>query len=208
MKQASFLTLITGLLLSFFLTACRESKPSEIGYTVQSSSSKIEWKGSAPDHFHTGSFDVTGQITTSSQRELISANFTIPIASIDNYDLQGELKTQLLDHLKSPEFFYLAIYPYARFTLTQCVALPANYVETGAISGANYKITGNFNMLGQTHPITFPAKIKWENDQMNVNALLKIDRTQWGMTMYNDPEGDLYIYPDVELQLSLQAMKE
>ncbi|MND73801.1 YceI-like domain protein [compost metagenome] len=62
-------------------------------------------------------------------------------------------------------------------------------------------------MLGQTHPISFPAKITVNKENLLVEANFKIDRTKWGMLMDSDPNKPLYILPDVNIKLKLISTK-
>lgn len=100
----------------------------------------------------------------------------------------------------------MVIYPTASFKLTKCESYNGNTGDS--VPGANYLITGNFSMIGQTHPMTFPAKINRQNNRITVDALLKLDRTKWGMLTDSDPEKPLYIFPDVDIKLDLEAVKQ
>ena len=168
-------------------------------YTVDGPQSKIEWKGSAPDHFHVGSFAVSGQIHGDSNGNIQSGKFTIPIASIQNFDLPEEVKPQLLDHLKSPDFFNMALYPDATFEIERITPYDKPSREI------THTIQGAFSMLGKTNTITFPAKITMENGIITTKASFNIDRLKWGMTSYNEPEAELYILPEVEIKLDIKA---
>ncbi|MNS47049.1 YceI-like domain protein [compost metagenome] len=187
------------------LASCEKGSEKTEAYKVNENSSTIEWKGSAPDHFHVGSFKVTGELKAGDDGDVKSGDFTIPISSIENFDLQDPVKKQLLDHLKSPDFFNMAIHPNARFQFKKSEPYTGNDEE--AISGANYLLTGNFTMLGQTHPISFPAKITVNKENLLVEANFKIDRTKWGMLMDSDPNKPLYILPDVNIKLKLISTK-
>lgn len=194
------------LFVSFFLLvsvcACskKDNEPSQT-YTVDGPGSKVEWKGSAPDHFHVGAFSVSGEIRRSAGGEIVGGKFKIPIASISNYDLPDEVKPQLLDHLKSPDFFNMALYPEAAFEIQQVVPYGKASADT------THTIRGAFTMLGKTNTISFPAKIVAENDNLTTRASFRFDRLKWGMTSYNDPEKGLYILPEIEIQLDIRAKK-
>ncbi|MEJ8803459.1 hypothetical protein [Pontibacter sp. H249] len=45
------------------------------------------WKGYSPDLFHDGSFSVTSQGIEVENGKVSGGTFTIPIASIENFDL-------------------------------------------------------------------------------------------------------------------------
>jgi len=189
----------------FALLSCKESNIKGIAYQVDEAVSEAAWKGSARDHFHIGSFKVTGSLTTKTDGIVNSGDFIIPISSIQDYDLTDPIRQQLLDDLKSANFFNLALHPTATFHLAH--TSPYHGEDTTAIPGANYLVAGDFTMVGQTHPLSFPAKISITADSLLVEAEFNLDRTKWGMDIYSDTSKPLYIYPDVKITLTVQAGK-
>ncbi|MEQ7798643.1 YceI family protein [Pedobacter sp. ASV1-7] len=199
--------ILLGIIIPGFLmvASCGKEIEKTETYKINESASVIEWKGSATDHFHIGSFKVSGVLVAGADGKVKSGDFTIPISSIENFDLQDAVKQQLLDHLKSADFFNMAIHPNAKFHFTKSDRYYGKDEE--AIAGANYLLTGDFTMLGQTHPISFLAKITTNKESLFVEANFKIDRTKWGMMMDSDPEKPLYIFPDVNIKLRLALIK-
>lgn len=191
------------LLLS--MTACKKNTPKDIAYTVNGTTSKVEWKGSAPDHFHIGSFKLTGSLNTNSKGVISSGEFNIPISSIENYDLENPQRQALLDDLLSDHFFNVVVHPNAKFRITEVKSYTTPVAD--AIEGANYMISGDFSMLGKTNFISFPAKITSTAESLITEAKFKIDRTKWGMNIYSDPAGQLYILPDINISLNIQSSK-
>ena len=198
----SFLSAV--VLAAIVLAGCNKTKNGNRTYEVNNATSVAEWKGSAPDHFHIGSFGVQGAVTTTADGTIKEGKFIIPISSIQDFDLPDPVRQQLLDHLKSPDFFDMALHPNAAFEITQIEAYSG---QTG-ITGANTLVTGNFTLIGQTHPITFPAKISYTSDSLKVTATLQIDRTKWGMTKYSDSTSAEYIIPNADISLNVQAAKK
>ncbi len=87
--------------------------------------------------------------------------------------------------------------------------LPKTRPFDGAVAGANAMIEGEFTLLGITHSISFPAKVVVKENQLLLEAKLKIDRTRWSMNYAADPAlGAHHIYPDVELYLKISALKK
>ncbi|WP_199118603.1 YceI family protein [Pedobacter sp. ASV28] len=196
-------TIILLISLSLAFTACQQINKQEIAtYQINSKTSAIEWKGSAPHHFHSGSFDAMGEIVMENDT-IKGGDFSIPIASITNYELPAEPKEQLLTHLKSPDFFNAALHPYAKFLITH-----AKLLSVDTTAQANYLISGDFTLIGQTHPLSFPAKIIFSGDSLKATATFKFDRLKWGMTSYNDPAQEMYILPDIEVKLNIHAAKK
>lgn len=196
MKRISYLRIMAFCALA----ACSQKDTNTTtAYKVNESQSSIEWKGSAPTHFHRGAFKVSGTLQTNKERKITGGDFNIPIASISNFDLSGEEQNELLKHLKSSDFFNVAIHPEARFHITKV----EDY--TDASSPANAKITGEFTMIGATHSISFPAIVKVENGKLSAEGNFTLNRLNWGMNSYNDPEKGLYILPDVDLVIKIYS---
>ena len=197
MKKALFFALLTA---SF--SACKKTDPQLTNYQVNSTDSKIQWKGSAKDHFHVGSFDLEGNLTVVGTT-VTGGDFTIPISSITDDDLPDPLRQKLLDDLTSPNFFNLVVYPQSKFHIT--AVAPYRGGDTSAVPGANYLVTGDFTMIGETHPQSFPAMISVIGDSLKSEATFKLDRTKWGMKIYTDTADALYVYPDVDISLHVRA---
>jgi polyisoprenoid-binding protein YceI len=196
-----FLTLIT---LFSFIFQVFSPETQTYNYALDESKSVIEWSGASPNTSHQGSFGVTSSGIQVEDGTIKGGSFVIPIASIKNFDLPKTIKPVLLKHLKSKDFFNIALYPEASFTITQVV--PLVQASAGAVAGANMLVTGNFTMLGQTHPITFPARIAMQDDAVAIEATFKLDRTKWGMNYAADPAlKNRHIYPEVDIHLKLAA---
>lgn len=173
-------------------TACSPKQPKT--FRIVEDRSIVEWKGSAPTHSHKGTFKVTGSFETNSAGNIMGGHFVIPITSITNTDLPAPAKDELLNHLKSPDFFNLAQFPEASFQISKVVP-----------KGDSSFITGDFSMIGQTHPISFTATVKQQKDKMEADATFTIDRLKWGMTSFSDPKAELFILPEVELKLHIES---
>lgn len=199
MKTKMYATLAA---LSLF-TACSDKDALDNNnFEADENFSVVEWKGSAPDHFHIGSFKVSGHLQTGVSGKITGGDFNIPIASITNFDLTDPAtREQLLNHLKSPDFFNMAMHPNAKFHITKVEA----YSSTS--SSANTLITGDFTLIGQTHRIQIPAIIKNEPNKISAEGSFKLNRLQWGMNSFNDPEAGLYILPDVDINVKLNFKK-
>ncbi|WP_247235349.1 YceI family protein [Telluribacter sp. SYSU D00476] len=171
-------------------------------YVLNEETSVVEWEGFMPGTSNVGSFAVKSEGLEAEGGRIKSGTFIIPIASIKNFNLPDQLKPQLLDHLKSPDFFNMALHPEATFTITKII--PYNKKDTAAVAGANYLVTGDFTMLGKTNPITFPAKIQLDGQKLVTEAKFKLDRTQWGMNYATDPKAEgHYILPEVAIHLKV-----
>ncbi len=201
-------TLFATALLAASLLAggCKKDDDVKMTRYGLESTSVAEWRGYKKDGHHHGAFTVNGQDLLVENGKLKSGAFTIPIASITNFDLPDEMKPLLLEHLKSADFFNAALHPNASFAITKVSPLPGG--KAGAVEGANYEVEGNFSLLDKTLPLTFPARITLSGGKLNAEAILKIDRTKWGMTSFSNPNGQLYIYPEVDLHLKFSGTQQ
>lgn len=202
-EKTMMLKFFIPALMAFTFLAFQKDNTGKL-YQLDESVSKAEWKGSAPDHFHTGSFKVTGSMKADDQGKVIEGSFIIPISSIECYDLQDPVKQQLLEHLKTADFFDIALHPDAKFTINKVEELN----DDAAGAKANYRLTGDFSMIGQTHSVSFPALITMTEDSIVTAADFTIDRTKWGMKSYSDPKAEMYILPDVQIHLDVRAARD
>jgi polyisoprenoid-binding protein YceI len=205
LKALKTLLVIALVSAAFLLGSCKKNDEAQTNRYALDSTSRAEWKGYKPDGHHAGSFAVISQNLVAENGTLKSGDFVIPIATIDNFDLPDAVKPALLEHLKSPDFFNLALHPEARFSITKVTPYAGG--EITAVEGANYLIHGNFTLLNKTNPIRFPARVTVTGGKINAEAILQIDRTQWGMNSFSDPAGPLYILPRVDLHLKLAGKK-
>ena len=191
------------LLGAICFTSCDDEDVTRSTFALDEENSEVVWKGYSPTVYHDGSFAVESQGIEVVDGNVKGGTFTIPISSIKNFDLPDEVKPVLLDHLKSPDFFNMALHPSASFKITHVKPLSSPAEE------ANHTVTGEFTMLGQTHPITFPAMITLNGSELDIIASFEIDRTKWGMTYAADPAlGEHHILPKVDIRLDLSAHKQ
>ena len=193
-KLPGILLLALGLLGS-----CKKDKHSTIVYELQSNESIAEWKGYLKTgYFNEGSIGVSSTTLKTVDGKVMSGSFVLPLSSLANYNLPTpEAKAQLIAHLKTVDFFNMALYPEIKFDIT---SITANNGE-----GGNFSVTGNLSMVGKSLPVTFSAKITTANKQISIEANLKVDRTKWGITFDASPDlpDDKRIMPDIDIHLKL-----
>ncbi|MDX5422947.1 MAG: YceI family protein [Hymenobacteraceae bacterium] len=200
--KKSFLPLVV-LFGTIGFTSCDDAAVSKTTFALDEENSEVVWKGYSPTLYHDGSFAVESKGIEVVDGNVKGGTFTIPISSIQNFDLPDEVKPVLLEHLKSPDFFNMALHPSASFKITHVKPLSSPTEE------ANYTVTGDFTMLGQTHPITFPAMITLNGSKLDIIASFEIDRTKWGMNYAADPAlGEHHILPKVDIRLDIKARKQ
>lgn len=156
-------------------------------FPLTSSNTEVKFTGTKPNGKHDGGFKTVTGTANATGTDATTLKIKLEIDTNSLYSDNDKLTT----HLKSPDFFGVKSNPKATFASTK--------VEK---DGADYKVTGDFTMLGQKKSITFPAKIAVKDDGVTLTSTFSIDRTQWGMT-YGQGKVDNM----VELNVSVKATK-
>lgn len=194
-KLPAALLLALGLLGS-----CKKDKVSTATYELKADESIAVWKGYLKTgYFNEGAIGVSSTTLKVIDGKVSSGSFVLPLSTLENYNLESAAeKAALIAHLKTADFFNIALHPEIAFDITSVTA------NTGT-AGANFSVTGNLTMVGKTLPITFPAKITIADKKITVDAMLKVDRTKWGITFDASPElpDDKRIMPDMDIHLKL-----
>ena len=207
MKFSCALAGLAGLLL---LGSCSKDKeePRQT-YQLNEANSLATWQGFLrTGYFNEGTIEVHSEQLEARGGKITSGTFVMPLLSLKNSNLPVEQKEVLVHHLQSTDFFNMALHPNLRFDITQVA--PYTGGSAGAIDGANYLVTGGLTLLGQTHPITFPAKIDLTDNTIAVRADLSVDRTQWGITYAANPTlpAEQNILPAIKLHLDVQGTRK
>jgi polyisoprenoid-binding protein YceI len=196
--------LFVAFALTIMFSACKKDKHDDVAYEVNNNSSVALWKGSTSATANDGSFAVTSTRLIAKNNHITHGSFVIPIVSIKNFNLPPDVKDLLLNHLKSADFFNMAVHPNASFELKSVRPYIGN--AENAVTGANQLVAGDFTMIGKTMPVSFPARIEFAGDSLRLEAIFKIDRTNWGMNYSSDPAlGEHYINKNVDIHLKVAA---
>ena len=124
--------------------------------------------------------------------------------TLTNKDLEGspEYQAKLVGHLKSDDFFMVTKHPESNFKITSIQKK----------SGDEYAVKGDLTMIGVTKPIEFPAKMTVTKDAIMADAILKLNRTNWGLkygskSFFKELVGDKIIKDEFDLALKIVAKK-
>lgn len=149
-------------------------------YTVDPQRSSFNWSARKPlidGYINSGTVDVAeGRITVAEGEA--SGAFTLDMNTI-HVGLTAKKPGQegaLEGHLKSERWFDVANHPTATFTITEVTETPES------ATNFTYTVHGNLTLKGQTHELSFPAKIYLEDGLLHAQAQTEIDRTLWGVT--------------------------
>lgn len=181
------------------------------GYTVDANASTINWKGTKLlGGGHEGTIAIQSGRIAMSEGNIVGGDFVIDMNSITNTDLDADSgKADLEGHLKSPEFFDVATFPTAKFTI-----ISAQAVENVTDGGPTHRVIGNFTMRDSTRSVAIPVMVSMDGDMMKTQSVdFVIDRTQWGVKYGSegsivDLAKENVINDDIGLSLSLVANKQ
>ena len=162
-----------------------------LAYPFTQADSKVSWVGRKVTMKHEGAFGIFGGII-----ELVGSEPTKSRvrAELDMSSLTTSPE-DLVEHLKSADFFSVSEFPRATFVSTAI-----------AKSGAAYSVTGNLTLHGVTRSLTFPATIAISDTEVTVNAEFAINRKDFGVLYPGKP--DNLIADDVAIKLELHAKKK
>ncbi|MAL59636.1 MAG: lipid-binding protein [Flavobacteriaceae bacterium] len=184
-----------------------EAAPVAVEYTVDTEASQIHWKGSKPVKSHNGTISLASGMVMVMGDAVEAGKFTIDMNTITDLDLEGDMKTNLENHLKGTvegkegDFFNVTAYPFSTFQIT----------EVATVEGKTM-VSGNLTIKDKTHNISFPATISMEGNVLKLTSeTFTIDRTQWGVNFGSktvfDNLGEKFISDDIELTVNLVANK-
>lgn len=174
-------------------------------YKVDTAASSVDWKGSKKiGDSHNGQIKIQSGEFVIENNMVKSGQVAVDMKTITNLDLKDAgYNKKLVGHLSSADFFDTEKYPTATFKL--------NSIVPG--KGKNEMIVkGDLTMIGKTGPVEFPATVAIANGVATGKAVVKIDRTKWGLkynsgNFFKDLAGDKIISDEFELTLNLVAKK-
>lgn len=148
-----------------------DNHAAESTYSLNGDKSTLFWKGTKPGGMHHGTVEVvTGQAGLSDNL-ISSGSFEIDLTTIRNEDIESKgMRERLVNHLKSEDFFHVDKYPKAYFSIT----------GSAPGEGSEQVISGELTVRGNTHPISFPARVIIESDRIVARTGdIILDRTLW-----------------------------
>jgi polyisoprenoid-binding protein YceI len=168
-------------------------------FTVDASKSTLNWKAEKITGFHEGTIGIKSGTLKIENGKITSGSFVINMSTIVDTDLtDAEYNAKLIGHLKSPDFFDVAKFPEAIFTITKPVDVSKSVTE----------VHGNLAIKGISKPLTFKTVIKKDGNSyvFNANSIV-VDRTvyniKYGSGTFFSDLGDKVIYDEFTLKLKL-----
>lgn len=164
-------------------------------FNIVSTQSSIDWVGRKVTGSHNGTIQFKEGKLILNEDTFTAGKFIIDTTSIKILDVTDPAtNAQFAGHLASDDFFSSQKYPEA-------------ILEISSVTGNQVK--GNLTIKGITHPVSFNAAIKVNNELLTATAALVIDRTKYDMKFrsgnFFQNLGDNLIYNDFELNVILTA---
>ena len=221
------------VLAMFLIAACTDAPESDkattteaqevntasgTSFKVDTTASKIEWVATKVTSYHTGTLNVKSGEVTVQDGKITGGNFVLDMTSIVVSGPPGsdaKANAKLLGHLKSPDFFDVAAYPKATFTITSVASFSGTAKDSAdprqesiskyKITNPTHTVSGNLTIKGVTKNITFPAQLTVSGSSADAIAKFNINRKDWDIVYPGKPD-DL-IRDEVHLGISLKATK-
>ena len=170
-------------------------------YTVDASKSTLNWKAEKLTGFHVGTIGLKSGSFKVVNNKIGSGSFIINMTTITDTDLtDAEYNKKLTGHLSSPDFFDVAKFPEAVFTITKPVDLSKTVTE----------VHGNLTIKGVSKPLSFKVVVKKDGNSylFHANSIV-VDRTayniKYGSGSFFSDLGDKVIYDEFTIMLQLFA---
>lgn len=146
-------------------------------FRLDAAQSLIRWTGRNLFNHHSGTAKLASGEIILRQRRLVSARFTVDMASIATEDISDSaMNAMLIAHLHSADFFDVAHHPSAQF-----VAGAAEKIAACTDGTPNYILRGTFTLRGISRPLEFPVLIATEDGQrLTGQGQFELDRTEFG----------------------------
>jgi len=171
MKHALF-----SFLIMIALTTAGQSQPR---YRIDLAQSTVVWHGYYLFSFgeHYGAIDLKSAELSFANDEL-RGTFEIDMNTLRTIDMKDEEDggKSFNDHLKSDDFFSVAKFPTAMFTITK-----TEKIKDATTGQPNYEVTGNLTLKGLTNSLKIPVEISTSGKTFIAKARFKFDRTQWNV---------------------------
>lgn len=171
-------------------------------YVIDNKQSVVTWK--CPMVFankggHTGYVSISKGKLMIEKGQLVGGTVEIDMNTIA--DEHHHSDNNLIEHLKSSDFFDVEKFPISAFAI----------IMVASANDSTINVTGNLTIKGITQAVTFPAKIEVKGGMVNANGNVIIDRTKWDVRYksgkFFDNLADEAISDDIEFDMKIVAKK-
>ena len=176
------LALVAGLAVAAGATA------EDAKFTLTGENTKVTFVGTKPTGKHEGGFKTVTGTATAAGTDPTGLKVEVEFDTASIYtDNAG-----LTKHLKDADFFNVKEFPKATFKLTKVEKTADGFTQVGDLT-----------MLGKTHEIKIPSKIKLTADALTITGDATINKLDWGMAYGKGGK----INDEVKLAVSIKAKK-
>jgi polyisoprenoid-binding protein YceI len=148
-------------------------------YRIDLKQSTVMWHGYYLFSFgeHYGAIDLKPTELSFGNDEL-RGTFEIDMNTLRTIDMKDEEDggKGFNDHLKSDDFFSVAKFPTAMFTITK-----TEKIKDATTGQPNYEVTGNLTLKGITKSLKFPVEVSAIGKTLTARGRFKFDRTLWNI---------------------------
>jgi polyisoprenoid-binding protein YceI len=180
-------------------------------YRLDLEQSEISWTGVQPAKEMSGKVFFKGGMVCMDQGTITEAELIIDMHSIQATDekLDDISRNQLAADLKSVNFFNVDVYPAAMLKTKEIKSLSIDDIKsdtTYRTMNATHEVSALLTVKEITHEIRFGVKIAYVPNHLKIDAILKIDRTLWGVNYMREKSyGDKRIEDDILIGVKLTA---
>lgn len=141
-----------------------------VTYTIDTEQSTLVWNAKKVGGEHTGNIKLSKGEFVFNGNKLTAGNFTADMTTLS----ENKGSERVVSHLKNDDFFAVDKNPTSTFKITKLAPI------AGAAAGQpNYNVTGDLMIKGTTKPITFPATVKLDGDNVEATAKLTVNRLDY-----------------------------
>lgn len=164
-------------------------------FEIVGTQSNIDWVGRKVTGAHNGTIAIKKGELILNDGKLAGGMFIVDTTSVKILDITDPAtNAQFAGHLASDDFFASEKYPEAALEI---VSVDGN------------RVAGNLTIKGITHPVSFDAVVKTNEDRLTATGKLVIDRTKYEMKFrsgnFFQNLGDTLIYDHFELDVIVTA---
>lgn len=168
---------------------------------IDASKSTLGWKAEKISGSHEGNINIKSGKLKVENGKITSGSFVIDMSTITCTDLTDEeYNKKLVGHLNSADFFDVAKFPEAVFTITKPVDVTKSVTD----------VHGNLTIKGISKPLSFKTVITKAGSSylFNANSIV-VDRSaydiKYGSGTFFSDLGDKVIYDEFTIKLKLIA---
>lgn len=176
-------------------------------FNIDYKTSSIQWHGEkVTGSGHDGTIRVSSGQVTVKGGNVASGKVKVDMNGIACTDLADkEMNANLINHLKSEDFFNTVKFPDANFEVVSVTA-------SKDAAGNTHTIKGKLTIKGITKEVSFPAKVSGTDTNVTINGVLTVDRSQYdvryGSETFFGSLGDQAISNNMRLTFNLIANKK